>query len=228
MAGRGRTIRGDKPKPSAGGGGEISPAKLNPFEGKDSFDGETFDGLTLERADLSDRDFCGCVFRRSKLGESRWTRVRLENCVFESCDLTKADLTMLSLRGVAFNSCKLMGVDWTNIAKFPDVSFEDCDLRYVIMDSLALRKTRFERCAITESVFAATDLAGAVFEECRFAGTRFEDCDLRNAQFPRSQDLFIDPAKNNVKGARIPLEAAILLAASFGMHVLGFTEKDGR
>ncbi len=46
---------------------------------------------------------------------------------------------------MAFNSCKLMGVDWTNIAKFPDVSFEDCDLRYVIMDSLALRKTRFER-----------------------------------------------------------------------------------
>ncbi|WP_437974240.1 hypothetical protein WMF11_37680 [Sorangium sp. So ce295] len=33
--------------------------------------------------------------------------------------------------------------------------------------------------------------------------------------------------KPSVKGARIPLEAAILLAASFGMHVLGFTEKDG-
>ncbi|AUX35748.1 MULTISPECIES: pentapeptide repeat-containing protein [Sorangium] len=204
----------------------FSTENTDPFEGKDSFDGETFDGLTLERADLSDREFCNCVFRRSKLSESRWMRTRLEGCVFERCDLTQANTNMLSLRGVSFSSCKLMGIDWTNIAKFPDVSFEDCDMRYNVMDSLALRKTRFERCSITESVLAATDLAGAVFEECRFMGTRFEDCDLRNAQFPRSHDLFVDPAKNNVKGARVPLETVMLLAASFGMHVLGFTEKD--
>ncbi|MGK4003523.1 pentapeptide repeat-containing protein [Sorangium sp. So ce1036] len=200
---------------------------MDPFEGKDLFDGETFDGLTLERADLSDREFYHCVFRRSKLTESRWRRARLESCVFERCDLTQADPTMLSLRDVAFNSCKLTGINWTNIAKFPDMSFEDCDMRYSIMDSLAVRKTRFERCAITESAFAATDLVGSVFEECRFAGTRFEQCDLRNAQFPRSHDLFLDPARNNVKGARVPLETVLLLAASFGMHVLGFTEKDG-
>ena len=198
---------------------------MNPFEGKDSFDGETFDGITLERADLGDREFSGCTFRRASLGESRWKRTRLEDCVFEGCDLSRADITMLSLRGVTFTACKLLGVDWTKIAKFPDMSFKDCDLRYTVMDSIALRKTRFERCAITESVFASTDFTGAVFEECRFAGTRFDGCDLRNAQFPHSSGLFVDPARNKVKGARIPLETAILLATSFGMQVLGFVEQ---
>ncbi|APR79853.1 Hypothetical protein A7982_05200 [Minicystis rosea] len=198
---------------------------MNPFEGKDSFEGETFDGITLERAILGDREFSNCVFRRCSLRESRWARTRLEDCVFEACDLSQTDPTMLSLRGVAFTSCKLMGINWTNIAKFPDVSFEDCDLRYTVMDSLALRKTRFQRCAITESVFASTDFGGAKFEECRFTGTRFDGCDLRNAQFPRSSGLFVDPARNKAKGARIPLESAILLATSFGMHVLGFTEQ---
>ncbi|MDI3285063.1 pentapeptide repeat-containing protein [Polyangium sp. 15x6] len=197
---------------------------MNPFEGKNSFDGETFDKVTLERADLRDREFSSCVFRRSKLSEGRWSRTRLEGCTFEECDLRQADVTMLSLRGVTFKSCKLMGINWTKIAKFPDVSFEDCDLRYTVMDSLALRKTHFTRCGITESVFAATDLSGAVFEECRFAGTRFDDCDLRNAQFPRSSDLYVDPAKNKVKGAQVPLDTAILLAASFGMRVIGFAE----
>ncbi|TKC94185.1 pentapeptide repeat-containing protein [Polyangium fumosum] len=80
------------------------------------------------------------------------------------------------------------------------------------------------RCAITESVFASMDFTDAVFEECRFAGTRFDGCDLRNARFPRSSDLFVDPAKNKVKGARVPLDTAILLATSFGMRVLGFDE----
>ncbi|MDI1435825.1 pentapeptide repeat-containing protein [Polyangium sorediatum] len=197
---------------------------MNPFEGKSSFDSETFDKLTLERADLRDREFSYCTFRRCKLGESRWTRARLEGCVFEECDLSRADPTMLSLRGVTFTSCKLIGINWTKIAKFPDVSFEDCDLRYTVMDSLALRKTRFTRCAITESVFASMDFTDAVFEECRFAGTRFDGCDLRNARFPRSSDLFVDPAKNKVKGARVPLDTAILLATSFGMRVLGFDE----
>ena len=65
----------------------------------------------------------------------------------------------------------------------------------------------------------------SVFEECQFDGTRFEECDLRRTRFPHAKDLFVDPAKNNVKGMQVPLETAIHLAASFGMRVIGFDEK---
>jgi fluoroquinolone resistance protein len=196
---------------------------MNPFEGKDSFEGEVFEGLDLERADLGNREFYRCVFRTSKLGETRWQRTRLDECVFEGCDLTRADPMNLSLRDVTFRGCKLMGIDFSKVAGHPHVSFEDCNLRYVSMVSLALRKTRFKKCAITEANFFEVDLAEARFEDCQFTGTRFDECDLRKARFPKAKDLFLDPARNRVKDAQIPLETAILIATSLGMRVLGFT-----
>jgi uncharacterized protein YjbI with pentapeptide repeats len=200
---------------------------MNPFAGKDWFEREVFDGLSLERADLGNREFYRCTFRNSKLQETRWARSRLEECVFEACDLTRADPTMLSLRDVAFRSCKLMGIDFSNIGQHPHVSFEDCNLRYVSVVSVGLRKTSFKRCAINEANFFESDLADAEFDDCHFAETRFDACDLRRARFRSARDLFIDPARNRVKGTQIPLETAILLATSFGMRVLGFTAPTG-
>ncbi|AKU94698.1 MCBG protein [Labilithrix luteola] len=196
----------------------------NPFEGKTSFEEQTFEGLALEREDLGGREFYGCTFRNSKLAETRWLRTRLEECTFEGCDLSGADFTMLSLREVTFLSCRLMGIDFSKVGQFPNVSFEDCNLRYVSMVSIPLRKTTFRRCAIKEASFFEADLVEAKFEECQFAETRFESCDLRKAKFPNAQDLFLDPARNRLKDTHVPLETAILLARSFGMRVLGFSD----
>jgi uncharacterized protein YjbI with pentapeptide repeats len=199
----------------------------NPFESKDSFEDEVFDGLSLEHAVLSDRAFDRCTFRNSKLGETRWHRSRLDECVFEGCDLVRADVKMLALRGVRFKSCRLMGVDFADIAKFPDMSFYECNLQYASFASLALRKTLFERCTFTEASFVETDLMEAKLDDCQFTGARFEACDLRKARFLHAKDLFIDPAKNRVGGAKIPLETAVLIATSFGMRVLDFqTDRD--
>lgn len=194
----------------------------NPFEGKDSFEDEVFEGLTLEHADLSDREFDRCTFRNSKLGHTRWLRSRLDECVLEGCDLVRADVKMLALRGVTFKSCRLMGVDFADIAKFPDVSFHECNLHYASFASIALRKAVFDKCSFTEANFFEADLTEAKLDDCQFTGARFEACDLRKARFLRAQDLFIDPAKNRVAGAKVPLETAVLLATSFGMRVLDF------
>lgn len=201
---------------------------VNPFEGREAFEHEVFEGLALEQADLSGREFYKCVFRASKLGETRWRNTSLESCTFEHCDLTRADLMMLSLRDVVFKHCKLMGIDFTNVAKHPSASFEDCNLRYASMVSLALRKTTFQRCALVETNLFEVDLTDSTFEDCELTGARFERCTLRGARFPGARDLFIDPARNQVKGAQIPLEAAILLATSFGMRVIGFSGSKDR
>ncbi len=114
------------------------------------------------------------------------------------------------------------------MASFPTAAFADCNMHYTSMVSLALRKTRFVRCALVEANLIKTDLVESVFEDCLFTGTRIEECDLRKATFAGARDLFLDPVKNNVKGARVPVESAVLLAASFGMQIFGYTEAKGK
>src|SRR5204863_210792 len=91
------------------------PSQSRPFH--EDFHAEaTFSDLALEAADLSEKEFQRCLFRRCKLPESRWVRARLEDCVFEECDLTRVAPQQLGLRGVTFKGTKLMGVDWTELA----------------------------------------------------------------------------------------------------------------
>jgi uncharacterized protein YjbI with pentapeptide repeats len=185
----------------------------------ESFDDQTFAGLDLSRADLGDKLFSGCTFRNVKLPESRWPRARLEDCVLENCDLTRLAPAEMALRGVQFNRCKMMGVDWTGVSEYPDVSFADCNLDYCSFTSIRLRKTPFARCSLVEASFIDADLTEARFDTCRFTGARFERCDLRKASFGGAQELLLAPATNQVRGASIPPEAALLLAVSFGFKV---------
>jgi uncharacterized protein YjbI with pentapeptide repeats len=186
---------------------------------RESFDDETFVGFELARADLSGKAFAGCTFRNVKLPESRWARARLEDCVLESCDLTRLAPAGMALRGVQFNRCKMMGIDWTGVGDYPDLGFADCNLDYCSFSALRLRKIPFVRCSLVEANFVDADLTEARFDDCRLTGARFARCDLRKASFAGAQDLLLDPATNQVRGASIPPEAALLLAVSFGFKV---------
>jgi fluoroquinolone resistance protein len=186
----------------------------------DSFEDEIFAGLDLAGADLGEKELVRCTFRNMKLSESRWRRARLEDCRFESCDLGRFDPAEMMLREVGFTGCKLMGVDWTELGQFPVMTFTDCNLRYGSFVGLVARKIPFVRCALAEATFLKADLAEARFEDCDLASARFEACDLRGADFAGSHDLVLDPAANRLQGAKIPLETAIALAASFGLKVI--------
>ena len=63
------------------------------------------------------------------------------------------------------------------------------------------------------------DLSDATFTACDLTGTTFANTTLARADFTSSEGAFLDPAKNKVKGAKIGIESAMLLASSFGMKV---------
>jgi fluoroquinolone resistance protein len=198
---------------------------------RDSFDEELFHDADLKATALCNKEFYRCTFRNVNLSETRWDGTRFEECKFEDCDASRMQPARLSLRGVEFSDCKLMGIDWTQVASNPDVSFTRCNLRYSSFVEIALRKTKFDRCALLEANFIQVDLVEALFEQCEFAGCRFERCDLSRARFPGCVDLLLHPADNRVKGARIPFESAVLLARAFGMHVgdaIAKTAKPGK
>ncbi len=194
----------------------------------DSFDGETFVGLEAHAIDLSHKELVGCAFKNMKLSESRWMGAVLEDCTFEACDLSGAVPRGMTTRDVRFSECKLLGVDWTGLVAAPRVAFDTCDLRYAIFSKLDLSKTAFLRSNITEATFVEVDLAECDFDDSDLTGTTFTGCILRRADFTRARGLFVDPAKNRVKDARVSIESAMLLAASFGMRVGGFQQADER
>jgi uncharacterized protein YjbI with pentapeptide repeats len=155
----------------------------SPLNDRDSFEDAVFTGLDLAGADLSERIFERCTFRKLVLQESIWTKARLHDCVFESCDLTRIKTTKLALRGVEFLGCRLMGVDWSDVAPNPAVSFEDSNLQFASFVKVNLTKTRFRRCKLVDVNFIESRLAEADFGHSDLSGSRFERCDLRKADF---------------------------------------------
>jgi uncharacterized protein YjbI with pentapeptide repeats len=188
---------------------------------QDSFEDAVLAGLSPETDPgiLAGKEFSRCTFRNIQLHATRWARTRLEECVFESCDLSRANPAQLSLRDVTFKNCKLMGIDWSGLESFPAMRFESCNLRYASFVRLALNKTHFALCALTEASFIETQLVEASFDGCELTGARFDRCDLRRASFAETRGLLLDAKNNNVKGARIPVEAALRLAESLGLHI---------
>jgi uncharacterized protein YjbI with pentapeptide repeats len=194
----------------------------NPFAGE-SFTDTTFTEVTLEPGDLDTlvgKEFQRCIFRRCKLAGSRWRETKLEDCRFESCDLTRILPAGMALRGVVFAGCKLMGVDFTDVGRLPDFAFEDCDLRYASFVKLRLRALKLTGCVAREANFLEVDLSEADFSGTDLGGSTITGCTLGKTNFTRATDVFFDPLRNKVKGARIATETAVLMAQAHGLVVV--------
>jgi uncharacterized protein YjbI with pentapeptide repeats len=187
----------------------------------DFFADTTFSELSLPGVDLSGKEFERCTFRRCKLPESRWVRAKLVDCAFEDCDLGRMVPKQLGLRRVTFRGSKLMGIDWSEVAVRPDVTFEGCDLRYASFVSLRLPKTRFVRCGMREANLLEVDLTEADFTESDLTGSTIAGCALTRVDFSRATGVFFDPRGNRVKGARISLGAGLAILESLGLEVPG-------
>lgn len=172
--------------------------------------------------------FYRCTFERCQLQESSWKRTVLEACVFNGCDLTRAQLAQTALRDVRFEGSKLMGIDFSAVAPHPEVAFDGCNLRYASFAGLSLRKTAFLRCAAQEANFLDSDLTEAEFTGTDLTGATIRGCTLTWTDFRGTVSVFIDPAHNRVKNVRVPVETAVLLAQSFGMHVDGYGEEPAK
>lgn len=191
----------------------------------DYFEEELFADLDLQRADLSGKDFYRCTFQRVDLRETQWKRSRLEDCVFDECDLTHMRSGELRAHGMKLRGCKVMGVEWTPASLDPQLSFEDCNLRYSTFVKVHLRGAPFVRCNLADTSFLEVDLTDADFSESDLTGAIFEGATLLCANLMTARGAFIDPAKNKVKDVRLGVESAVLLAASFGMRVAGYHEE---
>jgi uncharacterized protein YjbI with pentapeptide repeats len=209
-----------------GDGGSRSAARGAERLGGAAIADEVFEGLDLRGFDFSDKELVACTFRGAILADARWLGCRLEDCVFEDCDLRGFRPKGLALRGVELRRCDLGASQWVEVGSFPAVALADCTLRDAVLASLALKKTRFVRCDLRGAMFVDVDLEGARFEDCDLRKADFERCTLAKADLSTSRGAFVDPAKNRVRGARISVESAALVAATLGFVVTGATTSD--
>ena len=188
----------------------------SPFSVADSFEQQTFTGLSLTAEDLSGKHFFRCRFENCALPESRWKRALLEDCEFHQCDLTRANVAQLGLRGVKFTASKVMGVDFSGVSANPDVHFEECHLRYASFSKLSLRRAKFLRSQLREVNLYDCDLTDAEFSGSDLSGANVRGCTLTRTDFRRATAVFIDPSHNKVKETRIEMDAAAAIAEHLG------------
>lgn len=179
----------------------------------------TFADLELPAADLRGKEFFRCTFRGCRFPGSRWDEANLERCGFEDCDLSGLTPRRLVAVDVRFVRCKLQGVDFSDLSPGSRLAFEGCNLRYASFTDASLRKTPFTGCKLAEASFVGTDLAEADFAGSDLAGATFERCSLEKADLSLATGVYVDPAKNRVKGARVPLATAVAIARGFGLIV---------
>jgi uncharacterized protein YjbI with pentapeptide repeats len=198
------------------------PDSLRRLAAEEFFRDVTFDGGDVQGVDLSGKEFLDCRFVHVKLQGCRFHEARFENCTFDDCDLTRAALRGARFVDARFVGCKLMGIDFTDVGRNPEVSFAGCDLRYASFVDNNLRKIAFCDCKVSESNFIGCDLKEANFAGADLAGANFENNDASKANFATASGLFLNPARNRVKDARISVESAVLLAMASGMRVAGY------
>lgn len=203
----------------------MSADALVRLQQEDAFENETFSGLEFHAANLTGKEFYRCTFENCTAQESRWSKSVLEACEFRGCDLTRAQLAHVGLRDVRFERSKLMGIDFSNVSPNPEVAFEECNLRYCSFVGLSLRKTRFERCMASEANFIDVDLSEAEFDGTTLTSANFRGCTLTKTDFRGAIGVFLEPARNRLKGTLVPLETAVLLAESVGLIVAGYEPK---
>jgi fluoroquinolone resistance protein len=191
----------------------------------DSFENEVFRDLDLQRAALEGKEFTGCTFESCRLDESSWKGSKLEACLFRQSDLSRASFMQTGFRGVRFEGSRLMGIDWSPISAYPELSFQECNLRYASFERVNLRKTVFARCVLEDTNFLDCDLSAADFAGSNLSGSNLRGCTLTRTDFAGAPNAFIDPARNRAKATRVSVETAVALAQSLGLEVTGYGPK---
>jgi fluoroquinolone resistance protein len=179
------------------------------------FNGEDFSEERLPKGEYENCTFNNCVFAHSNLSEVSFT-----DCSFENCDLSMAKLKHTSFRDVTFTSCKLLGLRFDDCNPFLlSFSFEGCILNFSSFFRLKLKKTVFRDCRMQEVELVEADLSQSVFAACDLSGAVFEKTLLEGADLGTAMNYTIDPETNRIAKAKFALDGLPGLLAKYRIVV---------
>lgn len=170
--------------------------------------------LSEERSEIS-----GYEFKEINLTDANLKSAVFIDCKFSNCNIANVSLLNVVLRGVLFENCNLMGINWSEVRKNGDYSFQGCKLDYGCFQSVDLRNAKLESCSIKEADFSGANLQKASFESSLLTGTSFANANLEKADFRNAKNYFIDPRFVKMKEAQFSFPEAIVLLQALGVLV---------
>lgn len=139
----------------------------------------------LIRVGLDDL-YLECTFEACDFSDMVLRNVQFEECVFIRCNFSMTKI-FCKLNEVQFIECKIVGTDFSGIGKLSTaIRFIKSNLSYASFVEIKLRESRFSECTIVDCDFASADLSHSVFDRCDlsrsiFAATNLESADLETA-----------------------------------------------
>ena len=186
---------------------------------KDTYERETFNGLSLGEETVKGVTFEECRFENCSFIGTRLEACRFLTSAFDGCVLS-AVLPMNSRFDEAtFKRCKVIGIDWTRCGETRKLQFTDCQLNYSNFRFLKLPGLKMERCEVKDADFIEAHLKGASFAKSDLEKTRFFKTDLSGADFRGAYNYGIDPTTNTLKKAKFSLPEAIGLLESLDIVI---------
>jgi len=152
---------------------------------------------------LAIAEYENCTFKNCNFSKSELSKISFEDCNFESCDFSNAEIQQTAFRECLFEVCKMIGLRFEDINPFLFAgTFDGCDLSYASFYKVDLTSTLFRGCDFTEVDFTEAKLNSVEVRNCNFQKATFQNTKLRNVDFRNAFNFNIDPAQNEITGAR--------------------------
>jgi fluoroquinolone resistance protein len=187
-----------------------------PIRSESHYQDQTFEGVRLERLEISSSTFHECTFLQCTFSETSFRNCRFVYTTFKGCDLSLLQVPGSSFTSTQFQNSKLVGVNWTMAAwpkadLGPPITFKDCALSHSTFIGLSLKGIQIQNSVAKEVDFREADLAGADFSGTDLESSLFGKTDLTEADFRSARNYLMDPSQNKLQGAKFSLPEAIAL-----------------
>ena len=177
---------------------------------------QVFDTLQLDSIQIDSSEFFDCVFKECSFVETVLDKCRFINCRFQDCDLSLVQVPENSFSGTIFEDSKCIGINWAQAA-WPvsslgkPIRFEKCALNHSTFIGLSLVGIQIQDCIAVDVDFREADLSQSDFTGTDLSDSLFNHTNLSEADLSQARNYQIDPANNELKGARFSLPEAMSL-----------------
>jgi fluoroquinolone resistance protein len=197
-----------------------------PIHSESHYQDQTFEGVRLERHEITSSTFRECTFLRCTFTETTLRDCRFIHCTFKACDLSLLQVPVSTFPSTQFENSKLIGVNWTQAA-WPrtdlglPLAFIDCAMSHSTFIGLTLKRIQVKNCVAKEVDFREADLTDANFAGTNLEASIFGNTNLTEADFRGSRNYLINPSENKMKGAKFSLPEAMSLLYGLDIELEG-------
>jgi uncharacterized protein YjbI with pentapeptide repeats len=185
---------------------------------------QVFNALQLDNTQTISSEFFDCVFKDCSFVEAVLNKCRFINCRFQDCDLSLVQVPESSFTGV-IEASKCVGINWAQ-ADWPitglgnPICFKKCALSHSTFIGLGLAGIQIADCVGVDVDFREADLSQSDFTGTDLSNSLFNHTNLSEADLSQARNYLIDPANNELKGARFSLPEAMSLLYSMDIKLL--------